>query len=155
MKKDWLFPRELSERLGRGEVGNREASYLLLATVLLWALVYYVPINVSNPPWTLLSFYEGIVVAVLIVLGLAKCYDSSGGDENSKFIFDYSCLSFSINLWSYVFVWSIFQAIDYGFRTGVLKIAVEEYQFARNIASIGGSFVWLLTFDLTPENRIS
>jgi hypothetical protein len=118
-------------------------------------LVYYVPINVSNPPWTLLSFYEGIVVAVLIVLGLAKCYDSSGGDENSKFIFDYSCLSFSINLWSYVFVWSIFQAIDYGFRTGVLKIAVEEYQFARNIASIGGSFVWLLTFDLTPENRIS
>jgi hypothetical protein len=146
MKRDWLLPRALSERLGRGEVGNREASYLLLATLLLWALLYYAPINVSNQPWTLLSLYEGVVVAVVIIMGLVKCYDASGGDKNATFIFDYSCLSFAVGLWSYAFVWGIFQAIDYGFRTGVLRIALDNYQFAKNLSAIGGSFIWLLTF---------
>jgi hypothetical protein len=146
MKKDWFLPQTLSERLGRGEVNNREGSHLLLANTIFWSLLYYAPINVANPPWTLLSIYEGIVVVVIVVLGLLKCYDASGGDENSHFIFDFTCLNFSIGLWSYIFVWSIYRAIDYGYQTGVLKIAVDNYQFAKNLASLGGSFLWLITF---------
>jgi hypothetical protein len=146
MKKDWLIPRVLSERLGRGEVGNREASHLMLANSIFGVLIYYVPFHTANPSWTLLSFYEGVVVLVIAILGLAKCYDSSGGDSNPKFIFEYICLSFPIWLWSSVFVWAIYRAIDYGFRYGVLKMSVENYQFAKNLASFGGSFIWLMTF---------
>ena len=146
MRNDWFLPSKLAIRLARDEVSNQEVAYLMLANFILASVMYYGAFTWANEPWTWLSFYEFVAVVAITVVGMVKCYDAAGGDANRNFAADFNCLSFPVWLWTVVVVWSVFWAVERAFRAGLVQYAYENWQISKNLAALGGSFLWLWTF---------
>ena len=147
MRTDWFFPSKLARRLARGDVANREVAYLMLANFLFGSVIFYGAFTWANEPWTLLSLLEFVTVVVITVIGFTKSYDAAGGDENRHFAVHFNCLSFGIWFWVTVAVWIVYWGLVWLFRYGVFAAyRFDQLGLAKNLASIGGSFEWLLTF---------
>jgi hypothetical protein len=147
MRLDWFRPRKLARRLVAREVSNQEVAYLMLGNLLFTSVIFYGAFTWANPPWTLLSFIEFVCVAAITIFGLIKVYDAAGGDKNDLFAVLFNCLSLGIWFWSTTIVWSIYWAVSWAFRYGVLAAySFDNLALAQNLVNIGGSFEWLWTF---------
>ena len=150
MRLDWFRPRALARRLAANDVGNREVAYLMLGNLLFSSVLFYGAFTWANPPWTLLSLLECIVVVTVTIVGFTKVYDAAGGDINGSFPALFNCLSFGIWLWTTVIVWVVYWAVVWAFQYGVFAAyRFEKLALAQNLAAIGGSFGWLWTFVAT------
>jgi hypothetical protein len=145
MKTYWIFPRKLIPKLAQRQVSNREVAYFILGNLLFSSAIYYGSFTWGNPPWTLLSWAECLLVVFVTVVGMVKCYDAAGGDENDRFAADFSCLSLPVWLWTTIGVWLTYWVVIYLFRFSVIRLSVDDYQFSKNLIDIGGSFFWLWT----------
>lgn len=147
MRQDWFFPGKLARRLASNDVSNREIAYLTLANLLFGWVIFYGAFTWANPPWTLLSLFECVVVIAITLMGFTKCFDAAGGDANERFAAHYNCLSFGVWLWTTTATWIIFWLGVWLFRQGIFAAyRYEQLGIARNLASIGASFGWLWTF---------
>lgn len=147
MRIDWFAPRRLAERLADPGVPNREVAHLILANLLFGSVIFYGAFTWSNQPWTWRSFYECVVVVVITVVGMSKCYEAAGGDSNPRFAADFNCLSFPVWAWTTFLVWSVYWAVKWLFRAGLFAAyRFDRLGLAYNLSLIGGSFEWLWTF---------
>lgn len=92
----WISPKKLVNKLAQKQISNREVAYFILGSLIFYSVLYYGAFTWSNPSWTVLSWVEGLLVVCVTILGITKCFDAAGGDENDRFAADYSCLSFPI-----------------------------------------------------------
>lgn len=146
MRSDWFSPKKLAIRLAKNDVQNREVAYLILGSFLLSAISFYGAFTWANPPWTLLSLFEFVIVVFVILIGFTKCYDSAGGDSNDHFIKQFSCLSFGVWFWTTLIIWSVYWFVFWIFRQGVFAaFRFDQLGVANNLIAIGGSFGWAWT----------
>lgn len=109
--------------------------------------MFYGAFTWANPPWTLLSLGEFVILVFVTLIGFTNCFDAAGGELNERFAADYSCLSFGVWVWTTVLIWSIHWLGIYLFRLGVFAAYnYERLGVAQNLASIGASFSWAWTF---------
>lgn len=147
MRRDWFFPSALARRLAARGVENREVAYFMLANFLFTSVIFYGAFTWSNPPWNLLSLCEAVAVAFVTVVGMTKCYDAAGGDDNPRFAAQFNCLSFPIWFWSTLIVWSAYWVVKWVVGRGLFAAYdLNDIAFTRNMAYIGGTFEWLWTF---------
>ena len=147
MKRDWFFPNTLALRLASRGVPNREVAYLMLANLLYGSVLYYGAFTWANPPWTLLSLAEFVIVVLITLIGFTKCFDAAGGEANDRFAVDLNCLSFGVWFWTSTVIWSIFWFGIWLLRQGIFAAYnFERLGLAQNLAAIGASFSWLWTF---------
>jgi hypothetical protein len=145
MGKHWLSARGLAEKLGSGEIGNREVAYLMIANLVLATVIYYGAFTTANPPWTALSLWEGVMTAVIVIYGMIRCYEAAGGDKNDRFAADFNSLSFPIWLWITVTVWPAYWLGLWMYRSGIRRLAFDDYELASSIARYGERIEWLWT----------
>jgi hypothetical protein len=118
----------------------------MLANLLFGSVMFYGAFTWANPPWTFLSLLEAVIVGFVTITGLTKCYFASGGDSNDQFAKQFNCLSFGAWFWTTLGAWSVFWLVVWLFRVGAFTAArFENIGLAHNLATIGGSFLWLWT----------
>lgn len=138
--------KRLAEELSRNEVSSRERGYYLATSFLMFVVFSYSGLMSANPLWSWLSVYEAVVVAVITVVGFAKVYEAAGGDSNSDFVVEFSCLYVPVSVTTILVVWSVYWGITLGFRETIMALADSHLQIAVNLSRIGGNFFGLLTF---------
>ena len=144
MRTDWFIPGRLALRLASGGVANREVAYFMLANLLFSTVIFYGAFTWANPPWTLLSLFEGLVVVAVTIIGFTKCFDAAGGEANKDFAVHFNCLSFGVWVWTTMVSWSIFWFGIWLLRQGIFAAYnFERLWLARNLDAIGANFGWL------------
>lgn len=145
MWKHWLAPGLLAAKLGRNEISNREVAYFILGNYLLGTVVYYSGLTWANDAWTALSLWEGLLVIVIVVFGMMHCFDAAGGDGNSRFAAQFSCLSFPIALWTTVVAWGLAWLIHWAYLRWAMTLVSPNSDFADIYARLAGRFSWFVT----------
>jgi hypothetical protein len=147
MRLDWFSPRKLALRFAAGQVHNREIAYLILGNLVFGSVIFYAAFTRANPPWTLLSLVECIIVITVTLIGFTKVYDAAGSDTNNSFAALFNCLSFGVWFWSTAIVWSVYWVVIWGFEYSLsAAYKFDRLPIAQNLVAIGGSFEWLWTF---------
>ena len=138
--------KRLAEELGQGKVGARDRGYYLAASFLIFILFYYSGLAYANPIWSWLSVYEAVVLVAVTVFGFSKAYDAAGGDTNSQFVAEFTCLYVPVSVTTVPLVWGTFWAITLGFREAITALSESHLQIAINLSRIGANFFGLLAF---------
>ena len=138
--------KKVAEEIRKNEIGSRARGHYLLASFLLFTILSYAGLTASNPLWSWLSIYEGVVVVVITVFGIAKAYEAAGGDSSRDFVVEFTCLSVPVYITTMMLVWSIHWGIVFGLREFITALSTSRSQFAVNLAYIGGDFFGLLIF---------
>lgn len=146
MKIRLLNAKRLAEELERNEVSPKTKGYYLLASFLLFVIIYYSGLPASNPLWSWLSIYEAVAVCVITIIGVAQCYVAAGGDENPNFVVEFTCLYVPVSITTNLAIWPAYWAITIGFRKSISALTESHFQIAANLARIGGDFFGLFTF---------
>ncbi len=147
MQRDWFSPAQLADRIARDGVPNREVGYFMLANLLFGSIIYYGAFTWGNPSWTLLSLLEFAVIVIITLLGMTRCYEAAGGDNNSNFAMQFNCLSFGVWFWCTVYTWVIYWSVVWLSRLSIFAAyRYENMGLVRNLSAIGGSLDWLWTF---------
>jgi hypothetical protein len=136
----------LANELHRNEVSSRERGYYLAASFLMFVVFNYSGLTSANPLWSWLSIYEAVVVAAITVVGFAKVYEAAGGDSNSDFVVEFSCLYVPVSITTILVVWGVYWGVTFGFRETIMALADSHLQIVVNLSRIGGNFFDLLTF---------
>jgi hypothetical protein len=93
-----------------------------------------------------MSFYEGVVVILVTIVGIAKSFDASGGDGNPNFVTEFTALSFPVSVTTVPLVWAAYWAISMGLQESSVALANSNLQIAKNLFAIGSNFFGLLLF---------
>jgi hypothetical protein len=144
----------IAAKLGRGEIGERDAFLYFVANSVLWTVnLYYGVLVGARYGWLL--FYELLVVLAITVFGLCKGFEANGGSDGSHFVLRATCLSLplgiKVSLLSFASGWGIY----YIFPTVVDPMSFRDptrvYQlFAFLLAAgITGFFYWRLWLHLS------
>jgi hypothetical protein len=145
MPSHWLSPAVLARRLADEKVANREVAHFILANLLFGPALYYSGVITGNPSWTILSAWEGGLIAIITIYGLTKCYDSAGGDLNPNFAVQFACLSFPIWLWTSVLVWGAYWVFRLAFWRWGGPIMYTEERTAVQASYLVGVVQWSAT----------
>ena len=87
----------LAHDLAHEGVRERDAFLYYVMNSVMWTLMgYYGYYFGARIGW--LFFYEILVVLVITVFGLARCYEANGGSSGQQFVLRATCLSFPIGL---------------------------------------------------------
>jgi hypothetical protein len=141
----WLVPSRLAQKLGRGEISNREVFYFILGNTLWGWFLYYAAFTWANAPWTFLSLWEAGLVVVITVFGMIRCFDAAGGDDNSRFAADFSCLTFPVALWTMTLIWAAFWIVTWMYTKVLIHAPVDDGQLSRLISVVSGRMGWFAT----------
>ena len=112
----------------------------------MFTIAYYSGFVSGNLAWTLPSILEGLTIAVVTAIGVAKAFDASGGDDASDFIAQFTCLYVPISISTMMVVWSTYWAIAIGFRESLIAISESHMQFAVNLSRLGADMFSFLAF---------
>ena len=138
--------KRLAEELRRKQVGPKAKGYYLVAGFIALTFFYYSNLMSSNPPWTLLSIYEGLAAIVVMIVGFAKCHDAAGGDENPDFVVEFTCLYTPVSITTILAVWGVYWVAVLGFREYILGLSNSHLPFAQDLLRFGTNFFGLITF---------
>jgi hypothetical protein len=87
----------LARKLAHDGISERDAYGYYLANSIMWTILnYYAIATGARIGW--LFFYEILVVLVVTVFGLSRCYAANGGHTGQHFVLRATCLSFPISL---------------------------------------------------------
>lgn len=137
----------LVTQLSRRGVPNEDKAKYLLASFLVFIVVYYSGVAVSTAaPWSMPSVIEALAVVLINVVGIVKVFDASGGKENPDFIVEFTCLYVPVSITTVACVWGGYWALQLGFHESILKLAQSNFQFATNLAAFGTDLFGFLTF---------
>ena len=136
----------LAEKLHKNDVSLRERAYYLAASFLMFVVFNYSGLTSANPLWSWLSIYEGVVIAVVTVIGFSKAYEAAGGDSNQNFVVEFSCLFLPVSVTTMLAVWGFYWSVTFGLRETIMELADSHLQIALNLSRIGGNFFDLFTF---------
>ena len=145
MWKHWVAPGLLAAKLSRNEISNREVAYFMVGNFVLGTVVYYSGLTWASDPWTALSLWEAVLVIVIIVFGMVHCFEAAGGDANSRFAAQFSCLTFPISLWTTVTIWGGFWLMTWAYRKWATSLVSPNSDFADVYVHLLGRFGWFVT----------
>lgn len=137
----------LVTQLSRRAVSNEERAKYLLASFLVFNVVYYSGLAVGTAaPWSMPSVIEAIAVVLINVVGVVKGFDASGGKENPDFVVEFTCLYVPVSITTVATVWGCYWALRLGFHESIMALAQSNFQFATNLAALGTDLFGFLTF---------
>jgi hypothetical protein len=140
----------LVEQLMRREVPAEERAQYLLASILMWNLIYYSGLSISSAPlWSALSVVEALAVIAINVVGIVKTFDASGGKANTDYVAEFTCLYVPVAITTNVVIWGLYWVAAWGFRESLEVLSRSHIQFALNLAAIGTDFFGFLLFFAT------
>lgn len=88
---------KLTQKLANNEVTESQTFSYFLANAILWTLVlYYGPATGAKVTW--LTLYDLVIVLLVSIVGLLKCFEANGGSNGNDFVVRATCLSFPIGL---------------------------------------------------------
>jgi hypothetical protein len=132
-----LNAKRLAEELGRGQISNRTKAHYLFAGMVMWVVITFSGLAVPAYLWSWVSFVEAIGLIVITMLGFSYVYEAAGGDTNSDFVVQFTCLSLPVSVTTVLVVWGIYWGIYFGFRESLEAISESRIQFAINLSRIG------------------
>jgi len=85
------------------ELANRSVSpdeqvYYLIYGWVLATIAGYASLTASNAGNSWWGVYEAVVLVVVTVIGIMKCYAQAGGQSSDSFVVDFTCLMFPVSL---------------------------------------------------------
>ena len=88
---------KLTAQLANNEVSEKATFSYFLANTILWTLIlYYGPATGAKVTW--LTLYDLVLVLIVSIIGLLKCFEANGGADGKSFLVRATCLSFPIGL---------------------------------------------------------
>ena len=137
----------LIQQLARGELSATKKAHYLLASFLMFTVLYYSGFVPGSPAtWTIPSLLEAVAVALITIVGIVKCFDAAGAEDSFDFVASFTCLYVPVTITTLLVVWSIFWAITFGFREALIALSHSRMQFALNLARLGTDLVGFLAF---------
>lgn len=134
-----LNAKRLAVELGRGEVRNRDKGYYMFAGFVTWLLIGVSGLTSASPLGTWMSLIETAALIVLYLLGFSYAFDAAGGEGNSEFVMQFTCLYVPVSITTVAVVWGLYWGIAVGFRESIIAISESQFQFAVNLSRIGSS----------------
>lgn len=134
-----LNARRLAEELGRGQVSTRAKGYYLFASFAMWLLINVTGFATVSPLWSWMSFIETAALLLITILGFSSAYEAAGGDANSDFVAQFTCLFVPVTITTVLIVWALYWGAVIGFRESIIAISESRMQFAINLGRIGSS----------------
>jgi hypothetical protein len=137
----------LVTQLSRRAVSSEERAKYLLASFLVFNVVYYSGLAVSTAePWSVPNGIEAVVVVLVNIIGVVKAFDASGGKDNPDFVAEFTCLYVPVSVTTVAAVWGAYWALRIGFHESILAFAQSNFRFATNLAALGTDLFGFLTF---------
>jgi len=147
MKLRLFSTKALARDLATSEVPPEAQAVYLLASFVMFTVAYYSGLVVSGAPvWTLPSFLEALAIGAITVLGISNAFNAGGGRANKSFLVDFTCLYVPVSITTMLVVWGVYWCIRLAFPEVLTSLATRDWQFARNLATLGTDFFGLLTF---------
>lgn len=144
---EFLQISQLVDRLARRTVSAEERAMYLLASFLVFNVIYYSGLAASSAPlWSPASFIEAAAIILVNVLGVVKTFDASGGKSNPDYVAEFTCLYVPVSITTYLGVWGVYWLLRVGFQESLVELSESNLQFAINLGNIGADFFVLLTF---------
>jgi hypothetical protein len=107
---------KLVQDLARDRVSTRDKAYYLLAGFLFYIAIGYSTLTFANSGRNWLGLYECCLVLVITILGIQRCYEAGGGDENKQFVVDFTCLSLPVSIKVNIAVWGLYWLFAFAYR---------------------------------------
>jgi hypothetical protein len=98
----------------------------------------------SNQGRTWLGLYEFVMVVVIAVLGVQRCYEASGGDGGRRFVVDFTCLLVPLSIKVYAVVWGLYWLLVWPYRT-ILDMTFSGEDSVRLVNFVSRNLGWLTT----------
>jgi hypothetical protein len=142
-----LRTKPLVTELAAQAVGAEEQAQYLLASLLIWVAAGYLGLAfTSGPLWSIPCIAEGVVTALIHMIGITKCLDAAGARKSTNFLIDFSCLYAPVAITSLLLVWGVYWAIWLGFEETLTTLSQSNLGLAINLSRIGTDFGGFLLF---------
>jgi hypothetical protein len=136
----------LAQDLAADRVSQRDKAYYLLAGWVLFAALGYSTVIFSNQGRSWLALFEMFMIAVIAVLGIQRCYEASGGDNNKQFVVDFTCLLLPLTIKTYLVVWGLYWLFAWGYKSMVgMDATYTSEESARLVTFFSRHAGWLAT----------
>ena len=137
----------LVEELARGAVSAEDRAKYLLASFLVFNVVYYSGLAIGGaPPWSVPAIIEAVAVMLLNIVGVVRTFDASGGKSNRDFVAEFTCLYVPVSVTTVAAVWGGYWALRLGFHESLMALSESDIQFAVNLGALGTDLFGFLTF---------
>jgi len=141
-----LNTRRLVEDLAANRVSNLYKAYYLLAGWVLYSAIGYSTLTFANNGRHWLGLFEFFMITIVAVLGMQRCYEASGGDEDAHFVIDFICLLLPLTIKIWVVVWGLYWIFAWPYNAMVGPDAVySTEETARTAFFLSRHAGWLAT----------
>lgn len=137
----------LVHQLARQDLTPELQARYLLASLVFYILVYYSGLVVSGAlPWTWPSLLEAAALIGINMLGMVRCLDAAGGNDNPAFLVEFTCLSLPVGITTLLPVWALYWLTTWGFGESLVALSASHMQFAMNLHALGSDLFGFLSF---------
>jgi hypothetical protein len=141
-----LNTRKLVEDLAANRVSPLDKVYYLLVGWVLYSAIGYSTLTFANVGRHWLGLFEFFMITVVAVLGMQRCYEVSGGDQNHHFVVDFTCLLVPLTIKVWVVVWGLYWLFAWPYNAIVGPDAVySTEESARTAFFLSRHAGWLAT----------
>jgi hypothetical protein len=138
--------RRLVEDLAHGRVSERDKAYYLLVGLIFYILVGYSTLIFANQGRTWLGAFEAFMLVMIAVLGVQSSFQAGGGDTNTHFIVDFTCLLVPLSIKVYAAVWGLYWLFVWAYyAVAATGVEFESEGTARAVRFLSMHAGWFMT----------